>query len=163
MLSDFSARARRAFKATVFCVLVGTPAQRAVAQAETEILTNEAVVQMVAGKLSKDLIVGKIGTTKPGFDLSSEGLIMLSTGKVDPKIVSSMIETGQAAVRRESAGSAVKGLDEVLTNDIVVRMVTAKVPRSLILSKIQMSRSAYDISATGLVGLNTAKVPEEVI
>ncbi|MEP6779717.1 MAG: hypothetical protein ABJC26_07485 [Gemmatimonadaceae bacterium] len=84
---------------------------------------------MLAGKLSKDLIVGKIGTTKPGFDLSSERLIM----------------------------------DEVLTNDIIVRMVTAKVPRSLILSKIQMSRSAHDIGAIGLVSLNTAQDPEEVI
>ena len=145
------------------CMLMGGPVQRMTAQAEAEVLTNEAVIQMVTGKLSKDLIIGKIGSTKSGFDLSSEGIIALSTNKVDPKIVTTMIDAAQNSIRRGTAAPSLKGLDEVLTNDIIVRMVTTKVPRQLILTKIQISRSAYDISATGLVALNTAKVPEEVI
>lgn len=43
------------------CMLMGGPVQRMTAQAEAEVLTNEAVIQMVTGKLSKDLIIGKIG------------------------------------------------------------------------------------------------------
>ena len=139
------------------------PLRVALAQAEAEILTNEAVMQMVTGKLSKDLIIGKIGATRPGFDLSSEGIITLCTNKVDQKIVQVMLDAGQSSVRRGNAAQSLSGLDEVLTNDVIVRMVSTKVPKQLILSKIQVSRSAFDISATGLVGLNTNKVPEDVI
>ena len=42
-------------------------------------------------------------------------------------------------------------------------MLTSKVPKQVILSKIQVSRSAFDVSASGLVSLNASKVPDDVI
>ena len=42
-------------------------------------------------------------------------------------------------------------------------MLGAKVPKELVLAKIQVSRSQFDVTATGLVSLNTSKVPEDVI
>ena len=67
------------------------------------------------------------------------------------------------SVRSNNAPSTLVGMDEVLTNEIVVRMLGAKVPKQIVLQKIQMSRSAFDVTATGLVSLNTSKVPEDVI
>ena len=130
---------------------------------DTEVLSNATVVQMVAGKLSKDLIVGKINAARPGFDLSSEGLISLVGFKVDQSILKLMLQVGDNARRSGSAPATLSGLDEVLTNEIVVRMLNGKVPKQIVLSKIQMSRSQFDVSASGLVSLNTSKVPDDVI
>ena len=132
-------------------------------QAEAEVLSNATVVQMVAGKLSKNLITGKINSARPGFDLSSDGLISLVGFKVDQDIIKLMLQVADNARRSNNAPSTLVGMDEVLTNEIVVRMLGAKVPKQIVLQKIQMSRSAFDVTATGLVSLNTSKVPEDVI
>lgn len=143
--------------------LMLSPASGAGAQGDTEVLSNATVVQMVAGKLSKDLIVGKINSARPGFDLSSDGIISLVGFKVDQNIIKLMLQVGDNARRSGSAPSTLAGLDEVLTNEIVVRMLSGKVPKQLVMAKIQMSRSAFDVSSSGLVSLNTSKVPEDVI
>ena len=52
---------------------------------------------------------------------------------------------------------------EVLENQSVVTLVVAKVPKAVILAKIQSTRSAFDVSANGLVGLTQVKVPTDVI
>ena len=144
-------------------ILLLAPQATARAQGDTEVLSNATVVQMVAGKLSKDLIVGKINAARPGFDLSSEGLISLVGFKVDQSILKLMLQVGDNARRSGSAPATLSGLDEVLTNEIVVRMLNGKVPKQIVLSKIQMSRSQFDVSASGLVSLNTSKVPDDVI
>ncbi|MBL0171204.1 MAG: hypothetical protein IPP90_10820 [Gemmatimonadaceae bacterium] len=149
--------------AFVLGALACIPPQPMLAQGDTEVLSNATVVQMVAGKLSKDLIVGKINSARPGFDLSSDGLIGLVGFKVDQNIIKLMLQVGDNARRSGSAPSTLTGLDEVLTNEIVVRMLGGKVPKQLVLAKIQMSRSTFDVSASGLVSLNTSKVPEDVI
>lgn len=144
-------------------VLMVAPLQQSRAQGDTEVLTNATVVQMVAGKLSKDLIVGKINSARPGFDLSSDGIISLVSFKVDQNIIKLMLQVSDNARRSGSALSTLVGLDEVLSNEIVVRMLSGKVPKQIVLAKIQMSRSAFDVSSSGLVSLTTSKVPEDVI
>lgn len=162
-------RIARSIRAVSMCrlaaaaVLVLVPAYRAGAQGDTELLSNATVVQMVAGKLSKDLIVGKINAARPGFDLSSDGIISLVGFKVDQSIIKLMLQVADNARRSGSAPQALIGLDEVLTNEIVVRMLTGKVPKQLVLAKIQMSKSAFDVTSSGLVSLTTSKVPEDVI
>ncbi|MEQ1692487.1 MAG: hypothetical protein ABMA00_14455 [Gemmatimonas sp.] len=152
-----------AWHSAAYFGLMLSPASRAGAQGDTEVLSNATVVQMVAGKLSKDLIVGKINSARPGFDLSSDGIISLVGFKVDQNLIKLMLQVGDNARRSGSAPSTLAGLDEVLTNEIVVRMLGGKVPKQVVLAKIQMSRSAFDVSASGLVSLNTSKVPEDVI
>ena len=144
-------------------LLLLAPFQLLRGQADPEVLSNATVVQMVTAKLSKDLIVGKINTARPGFDLSSEGIISLVGYKVDQNIIKLMLQVGDNARRSRSAPGTLVGLDEVLTNEMVVRMLTSKVPKQVILSKIQVSRSAFDVTASGLVSLNTSKVPDDVI
>jgi hypothetical protein len=42
-------------------------------------------------------------------------------------------------------------------------MVAGKVPKPIILLKIQGTRGGYDVTTTGLVVLNQNKVPQDVI
>jgi hypothetical protein len=124
-----------------------------VAQGGGEVLTNESVIQMVVGKVPRDLIVSKIKSTKSTFDLSPDGLIKLSTGKVPSDMMKLMMNT-QAA-----ASGTVK---ETLTNDGVIKMVVGGLSREIIIAKIQMSKPGYDLTTTGLLDLSKNKVSEEV-
>lgn len=133
------------------------------AQLNTETLTNAAVVQMVNGKLAKSLVIAKINNTRPGFDLSANGLVSLTENHISQEVVKVMIAAAESAKSRGDGQSGVVGLDEVLTNDHIVHMVVGKVPKDLIFGKIRTSRSAFDVSAGGLVKLNTNKVPQDVI
>jgi hypothetical protein len=143
-------------------VLLMQPAT-ASAQADSEVLSNATVVQMVAGKLSKDLIVGKINSARPGFDLSADGIMSLVGYKVDQNIIKLMLQVADNARRSGTAPATLTGFDEVLTNEVVVRMVGAKVPKQIVLQKIQLTPSAFDVTASGMVSLNTSKVPEDII
>ncbi len=150
-------------RAKALGLLILAPFHPAFGQADQEVLSNPAVVQMVSGKLSKDLIVGKINSARPGFDLSSDGIIALNGFKVDQSIIKLMLQVGDNARRSGNAPATLIGLDEVLTNEIVVRMLTGKVPKQIVLAKIQVSKSAFDVSSAGMVSLKTSKVPDDVI
>ncbi len=51
----------------------------------------------------------------------------------------------------------------MLTNESVIAMVTAKVPKGLIVTKVQSTKSNFDITPAGLILLNNSKVPGDVI
>ncbi|MES2306799.1 MAG: hypothetical protein V4558_14950 [Gemmatimonadota bacterium] len=53
--------------------------------------------------------------------------------------------------------------EQALSNQSVIDMVVGKLPKDLILQKMKSSPAAYDVSPTGLVKLNEAKVPKEII
>jgi hypothetical protein len=131
------------------------PAQRG----GEEILTNQTVVSMVAGKLNRDLLVAKINTTKNTFDVTVQGLIGLHTNKVHADIVKTMIQVAGDP----KLGAAPSRTPEILDNQSIIGLVSAKVPRPVILAKIQNTRANFDTSATGLVSLTSAKVPSDVI
>ena len=150
------------FRAGALALILLAPFSAGATQTDTEVVTNETVMHMVTGKLGKDLIIGKINAAVPGFDLSSEGLVQLTTGKVDGGIVKAMFDAAEGAKRR-GVSTSVTGIDEVLTNDIVIRMVTAKISKDLIMRKLQVSRSQFDVTAAGMVNLNTNKVPQDII
>jgi len=145
-------------------VWVAAAASSGAAQsADAEVLTNAAIVQMVTGKLSRNLILTKITTARPGYDLSSNGLVYLTSNKIDETVIRAMIGAAQSAIQGGSAPASLAGVDEVLTNDAVVRMTMGKVSKKLIVSKILSSPTAFDVSAMGLVRLNEAKVPQDII
>ena len=52
---------------------------------------------------------------------------------------------------------------EVLTNDDIATMTEAGVPASIIVSKIEMTASDFDMSVGGLVALSKAGVDEAVL
>lgn len=69
------------------------------ATAPKETLNNDAVIQMVNGQLSKDIIVLKIQGSKADYDLSTNGIIRLNQSKVSQDVIKSMMaaSSGTAA------------------------------------------------------------------
>lgn len=61
------------------------------------------------------------------------------------------------------AQSQTPALKETVTNQTILDMVAAKLPTDVILTKIQTSPTEFDLSTGGLVALNHAGVPSEVI
>ncbi|HEX3926755.1 MAG TPA: hypothetical protein VHW65_02065 [Gemmatimonadales bacterium] len=62
-------------------------------------------------------------------------------------------------VRAQSAPKTV----EILTNQTVVQMVLAKLPKDVIQAKIQSSKNNFDLTVQGLVGLQANNVPSDVV
>ena len=120
--------------------------------ADVEVLTNESVVQMVVGKVPKDLILAKIQSTSTAFDITANGLVNLYQSKVSTDMIKVMMKA--------ATGNSNK---EVLANDAIVYMVTSRLPRDLILATIQSSTPGFDLTAAGLVSLNQNKVPQAVV
>lgn len=131
-------------------------ASSAAAQAGgAEVLNNESIVQMITGKVPKDLIVTKIRTTKSTFDVTAAGLISLNTSKVPSDIMKMMMNA--------AAGTGGKDVKETLTNDAVIRMVTGQLSKDIIVTKIQMSKPDFDLTTNGIINLNQNKVSQDVV
>ena len=118
-------------------------------------LTNDALVQMVTGKVAKALILTKIQSSPNTFDVTVGGLSSLSRSKVPADVI-------KAAMLRATKKPADAG-KEVLTNGDVVQLSSANVARDLIILKIQSTKSAFDLTTTGLVGLQQNKIHPEII
>jgi hypothetical protein len=131
----------------------------AFAQRGGEVLTNESIVSMTAAKLNRDLLLGKINTTRNTYDVTVQGLIGLHTNKVHQDVVKAMI----SVAADPKLGAPPARTPEVLDNQSVIAMVSAKLPKAVTLAKIQNTRAAFDTTSTGLVQLTQAKVPSDVI
>jgi hypothetical protein len=67
----------------------------------------------------------------------------------------------QPASSTQPAAAAAAG--DVVTNQTVVDLVNAKLPADVIVTKIQTSRTSFDLSTDALVKLNQSSVPADVI
>lgn len=67
------------------------PLATVMGQERTKALTNEDVVNMVAGGLDENIIVGAIQANDEKFDVSASGLLALKKAGVDDKIVQTML------------------------------------------------------------------------
>ena len=136
---------------------IAARAQRS-ASGDGEVLTNQTVINMVSAKINKDLLISKINTTPNTFDVTVNGLINLIQGKVSADAMRTMITVAaDAKLGRNRASS------EVLDNQSVVSMIGSKVPKAVVLAKIQNTKANFDVTSNGLVGLTQAKVPTDVI
>lgn len=124
-----------------------------------EVLTNQSVIGMAAAKINKDLLLAKVNTTRNSFDVTVNGIINLHQSKVHQDVIRSMITLAADA----KLGQPPTKTPEVLENQSVVTMVGAKLPKAIVLAKIQNTKAAFDVSANGLVSLTQAKVPADVI
>ncbi|MGH7581621.1 MAG: hypothetical protein ACREL5_00175 [Gemmatimonadales bacterium] len=145
-------RARLAVAVLMPLIVLAPRARAQGGSKSSEVLTNQTVIQMVLAKLPKDVIQAKIQSSKTDFDVTVTGLSGLVANKVPTDIIKSMLTSGP-----KKSGS------EVLTNESVIQMVTAKVPHDVIMAKIQATKTNFDVTASGLVNLNTNKVPKDVI
>lgn len=138
--------------AAALCLTAALPS--AILRAQGEVLTNDALVQMVTGKVAKALILTKIQSSPNTFDVTTEGLTSLSRSKVPADVIKA------AMLRAKKPADAGK---EVLANGDIVALSNAAVARDLIIFKIQSTKSAFDLSTNGLVGLQQNKVHSEII
>jgi hypothetical protein len=60
--------------------------------AQTETLTNAEIIEMTKAGLGRDLILSKIKSSHPKFDVSVNALIELKKASVDDEVISAMIE-----------------------------------------------------------------------
>ena len=56
----------------------------------SDVLTNTTIIKMVKGKLSDELIIDEINSSKVNFDLSSESVTVLSNANVSEKVIQAM-------------------------------------------------------------------------
>lgn len=145
-------------RVTAPCLIVlmlaaaGSAAAQAANKSNGEVLTNQTIVQLVLAKLPRDVILAKIQSSKTDFDVTVSGLAQLEANKVPVEVMKAMMSSNPK-----------KTSSEVLTNESVMQMVTAHVPHDIILAKIQGTKTNFDISSTGLVNLNSNKVPKDII
>jgi hypothetical protein len=78
---------------------------------------------------------------------------------VNQDVVKSMI----SATANPKLGPPAPKTPEVLDNQSVIKMVVSKVPRAIVIAKIQATKANYDVTSAGLVSLTQAKVPNDVI
>jgi len=118
---------------------------------QAEVLNNQSIVQMVTGKVPKNLILEKIRTTTGSFDVTPNALIALNKSKVSDDVIEAMMRTPTKVESKE-----------VITNDAVILMVSGKLPKKIILLKIQLTKSKFDVTPAGLVSLTQNKVSADV-
>lgn len=64
--------------------------------ANKETLNNDAIIQMVNGLLSKDIILLKIQGSKADYDLTTNGIIKLNQNKVSQDVIKGMMAAAGA-------------------------------------------------------------------
>lgn len=116
-----------------------------------------AVVQLVAGKLPKSLIISKLQNSPNTFDITVAGLVRLQEQKLPADIIRAIVNARELTLDQSAVET------EVLNNTSVVNMVAAKLPKDIVLWKIRNTRNRFDASANGLVQLKSSKVPDDVI
>ena len=156
-MPSFVARSGSVAVTALFFALGATTG--AAAGAQGEVLSNASVVNMIAGKVSKDLILTKIRGTKSGFDVTAAGLVRLHQSKVPQDVIIAMM----AASSDTKLAVPSKDPPEILTNNEVVQMVMGNLPRPLIIEKIRVTKARFDVTSEGLVSLQTSRVPDEVV
>src|SRR5579863_1780666 len=66
-------------------------------------MTNRDVIQLVQAKISDDVIIAKIGQSKTRFDTSTQGLVALKRAGVSDRLISVMVNAGEAATNTGAA------------------------------------------------------------
>ncbi len=159
-MRSFVARSRSL--ALVQCAIVLaflTPLSVTAQAPAAEVLSNTSVVNMITGKVSKDLILTKIRNTKSAFDVTASGLVRLHQSKVPQDVILAIM----GAAADPKLATPATGPAEILTNSEVVQMVMGQLPRPIIIEKIRVTKTRFDVTSEGLVSLQTNKVPDEVV
>lgn len=126
-----------------FCVLAST------ATYAQEALSNKEIVNLQASKISQDIILAKISSTKCQFDLTAQGLIDLKAGKISDKVVKAMFVASPPM--------------ETMTNDDVIKLSNSDVSSTILKEKISKTTHKFDVGSEALIKLKTAKVSDSIV
>lgn len=117
--------------------------------ATQETLNNSSIISLVDAKIAKGLIIDKIRSASAGYDLSGAGLVTLRRAKVADVIVEEMMKVTKKLT--------------AVGNDEVIEMVMGDVAKGLIIKRIILSESRFDMSTDAMITLKNSKVPDSVV
>jgi hypothetical protein len=114
-----------------------------------EALSNKEIINLQASKVSQDIILAKISSTKCQFDLTAQGLIDLKAGKISDKVVKAMFVASPPT--------------ETMTNDDVIKLSDSDVSSTILKEKISKTAHKFDVGSEALIKLKTAKVSDSIV
>ncbi|PWK16668.1 hypothetical protein LV89_04834 [Arcicella aurantiaca] len=112
-------------------------------------LSNKEIINLQASKISQDIILAKINSTKCQFDLTAQGLIELRAGKVSDRVVKSMFIASPPT--------------EIITNEEVIKLSNSDVSTTILKEKINKTAHKFDVDPNDLIKLKSAKVSDSVV
>ena len=112
-------------------------------------LSNKEIVNLQASKISQDIILAKIGSTRCQFDLTAQGLIDLKAGKISDKVVKAMFVASPPT--------------ETMTNDDVIKLSDSDVSTTILKEKISKTAHKFNVESNDLIKLKTAKVSDSIV
>ena len=112
-------------------------------------LSNKEIINLQASKISQDIILAKISSTKCQFDLTTQGLMDLKAGKISDKVVKAMFIASPPM--------------ETMTNDDVIKLSDSDVSSTILKEKISKTAHKFDVGSEALIKLKTAKVSDSIV
>ena len=114
-----------------------------------EVLTNKEITNFQIAKVSQDIILAKISSSKCNFDLSPQGIIALDLAKVSDRVIKSMFVASPTKT--------------VLHNEDVIRIAQSDVSTSVLREAIKLFPHSFDVSPEALINLKNQKVPDSAV
>jgi hypothetical protein len=114
-----------------------------------DILDNQGIISLLGSKMSQDIVITKISSSKCKFDLSVDGLLELKNGRVPDKIVKAMFTASPPT--------------EIMGNEDVIKLSNSRIGSAIVKEKLMRTPHKFDVSSEALVRLKDAKVPDAVI
>lgn len=114
-----------------------------------EVLTNKEITNLQIAKVSQDIILAKISSSKCNFDLNPQGIIELDLAKVSDRVIKAMF-----------VASPTKS---VLHNEDVIRIAQSDVSTSVLRDAIKLFPHSFDVSPEALINLKNQKVPDSAV
>lgn len=112
-------------------------------------ITNKDIILMKTGKMTDDVILAKINSSKCNFDLTTAGLTDLKNAKISDNVVKQMFQASPPK--------------ETITNDDILAMCQSSISTAIIKTKMDFTNHNFDVSPEALIKLTTAKVPKDII
>lgn len=114
-----------------------------------DVLTNKEITNLQIAKVSQDIILAKISSSKCNFDLSPQGIIALDLAKVSDRVIKAMFVASPPKT--------------VLHNEDVIRIAQSDVSTSVLREAIKLFPHSFDVSPEALINLKNQKVPDSAV
>ena len=112
-------------------------------------LSNKEIINLQTSKISQDIILVKISSTKCQFDLTAQGLMDLKAGKISDKVVKAMFVASPPT--------------ETMTNEDVIKLSDSDVSNTILKEKISKTAHKFEVGSEALIKLKTAKVSDSIV
>jgi hypothetical protein len=127
-------------KKMLLAVLISCSLFTAAAQ-DTEVLTNQSVIDLVDGGISRKLILSKISSSVCDFSTDTKSMVTLKKSKVDEAIINAMMEKMASQKTRQRAASNTKS--NVAATDAESKPASPSAEKAVVMLKKEGSGIYY--------------------